>query len=155
MSPSPRNKALAPFAPLIGRWKLSATHPFFPGEQFHGEASFEWIDDGAFVAWRSTIDDARFPAGLAIIGSDDEHAEYFMLYFDDRGVSRRYNLRVDGNTISWSRSSATLSQRHAWTIADDGNTFVAAGQMSRNGGAWEDDLQAEGTRLRPLDDSHP
>ena len=147
MTSSPQNEALVPFARLIGRWKLSATHPFFPGERFLGEASFEWIDDGAFLAWRSKIDDARFPAGLAIIGSDDERREYFMLYFDDRGVSRRYDLVVEGNTIRWSRNSPTLAQRHTWTIADDGNAFVAIGQMSRNGGPWESDLQAECARL--------
>jgi len=147
MTTSPRNKALAPFARLIGRWKLSATHPMLPGEQFHGEASFEWVDDGAFVAWRSKIDDARFPVGLAVIGSDDERGEYFMLYFDDRGVSRRYDLVVDGNSISWSRNAPSLSQRHTWTIAEDGNAFVAKGQMSRNGGPWEGDLQAECRRV--------
>jgi hypothetical protein len=118
-----------------------------PAEQFHGEASFEWVDDGAFVAWRSKIEDARFPVGLAIIGSDDERGEYFMLYFDDRGVSRRYDVVVDGNTISWSRNAPALSQRHTWTIAEDANAFVATGQMSRNGGPWEGDLQAEGKRL--------
>jgi hypothetical protein len=147
MTPSPRNKALAPFARLIGRWKLSARHPMFPGEQFHGEASFEWLDDGAFLIWHSKIDDARFPVGIAVIGGDDERDEYFMLYFDDRGVSRQYDLAVEGNTISWSRNTPTFSQRFTWTIADDASAFVTRGQMSRNGGPWEGDLEAECTRF--------
>src|SRR4029079_5630835 len=76
---SPRNKALAPFAALIGRWRMSATHPMLPGEQFRGAATLEWLDDGAFVLWRSSIEDSRFPVGVAILGSDDERGEYFML----------------------------------------------------------------------------
>ncbi len=142
-----RNEALRPFAPLIGRWKLAARHPMLPGEQFHGEASFEWLDEEAFVLWRSKIDDSRFPVGVAVIGSDNERGEYFMLYFDDRGVSRRYDVIVEGTTIRWSRNSPTLSQRHSWTIAADGRAFTGKGEMSRNEGPWEADLETEATRV--------
>ena len=144
---SPRNKALAPFAALIGRWRMSATHPMLPGEQFRGEATFEWLDDGAFVLWRSSIEDSRFPVGVAILGSDDERGEYFMLYFDDRGVSRKYDVAVDGNTIRWWRNPTSLSQRQVWTIADNTRTFTGKGEMSRNGGAWEGDLEVAYTRI--------
>lgn len=143
----PRNKALAPFAPLIGEWKMSATHPMLPGEHFHGTDSFAWLDEGAFFVWRSSLDDPRFPTGVAIFGSDDERHEYFMLYFDERGVSRKYDVAIEGNTIRWSRNAPKLSQRNTWTIAADGRSVAGKGEMSRNGGAWEGDLEATFTRI--------
>ena len=145
--PRPCNGALAPFTPLIGEWKMAATHPMLPGQRFEGKASFEWLDDGAFVLWRSSIDDPRFPVGVAIIGSDDERGEYFMLYFDERGVSRKYDVAVDSNTIRWWRNAPTLSQRHTWTLATDGRSVSGKGEMSRDGGAWEGDLEVAFTRI--------
>jgi len=40
---------------------------------------------------RSEIDEPGIPSGVAIVGSDDATGEYFMLYFDERGVSRKYD----------------------------------------------------------------
>jgi len=118
-----------------------------PGEHLHGEAAFEWAEDGAFVRWRSQMDDPRFPVGVALFGSDDERGEYFMLYFDSRGVSRKYDVAVDGNTIRWWRNAPKLSQRNTWTIAGDGQSVVAKGEMSRDGGPWESDLSGVYTRI--------
>lgn len=118
-----------------------------PGEQLRGEASFAWVEDGAFVVWRSKMDDPRFPVGVAIFGSDDERGEYFLLYFDSRGVSRKYDVVVEGKTIRWSRNAPSLSQRHTWTIANDARSVVAKGEMSRDGGAWEGDLEGVFTRV--------
>ena len=145
-SSPPRNATLAPFARLIGRWNMAATHPMLPGEHFRGAATFEWLEDGAFVLWRSSIDDPRFPAGIAVFGSDDDRGECFMLYFDSRGVSRKYDVGVEGDTIRWWRDAPTLSQRMTWTIAADGRTVTAKGEMSRAGGAWEGDLEGSFTR---------
>jgi len=144
---SARNKALAAFAPLIGRWTTSATHPMMPSERFTGESTFAWLDEGAFVIWRSSLNDPRFPVGVAIFGSDDERSEYFMLYFDSRGVSRKYDVNVEDNIIRWSRNAPTLSQRFTWTISGDGRTVTSKGEMSRNGGAWEGDLEVAYTRV--------
>lgn len=143
---SPRNAALAAFSPLIGEWKMAATHPMMPGETFSGKASFAWLDDGAFALWRSSIDDPRFPVGVGIFGSDDERGEYFLLYFDNRGISRKYDVAVEGHTIRWSRNAPTLSQRNTWTIAADGRSVSGKGEMSRDGGAWEGDLAVTLTR---------
>lgn len=144
---APRNKALEPFAALIGRWKIEGKHPLLPGRILHGEASFTWLDDGAFVNWRTSMDDPEMPDGVAIFGSDDERGEYFMIYFDERGVSRRYDVAVDGKTIRWWRDAPALSQRYTWTIAGDGRTVAGKGEMSRNGSPWEGDLETMSTRI--------
>jgi len=49
-----------------------------------GIRSFSWI-------MRSEIDEPGIPSGVAIVGSDDATGESFMLYFDERGVSRKYD----------------------------------------------------------------
>jgi hypothetical protein len=40
---------------------------------------------------------------MAVIGSDDAAATYFMLYFDERGVSRKYDVTMTGNVLTWWR----------------------------------------------------
>lgn len=143
---APRNKALEAFAPLIGRWKVEGRHPLLPGRTLRGEASFSWVDHGAFVSWRTSMDDPEIPDGVAIFGSDDERREYFMIYFDERGVSRKYDVAVEGTTIRWWRDAPSLSQRYAWTVAADGATVTGKGEMSRDGSAWEGDLETTYTR---------
>ena len=69
---------------------------------------------------RSQLDDTRFPDGVALLGSDDAQGEIFMLYFDERGVSRKYNFRISGGEWSWWRDAESLSQRFQCTIADKG-----------------------------------
>lgn len=142
------NPALTPFSALVGEWSTLGTHPYFPGKTLHGRTTFEWIEGGAFLMMRSEIEEPEIPSGIAIFGSDDVTKEFFMLYFDERGVSRKYDVVVGNKTITWSRSSAQFSQRMAVTIGDDGATFVSKGEMSRDGGAWEPDLELTYTRAR-------
>jgi hypothetical protein len=63
-----------------------------------------------------------------------------VLYFDERGVSRKYDVTVTGNQVVWRRDEAGFAQRSTMTLDDGGNTIVGKGEMSRDGGAWEDDL---------------
>jgi hypothetical protein len=48
----------------------------------------------------SEIDEPGIPSGIAIFGSDDTTGEISMLHFDERGVSRRYQITMDGNVSS-------------------------------------------------------
>ncbi len=66
-----QNPALAPFSVLIGQWTVEATHPYVPDTILHGQHTFTWIAEGAFVMQQQHIDDGRFPDGIAIFGSDD------------------------------------------------------------------------------------
>jgi hypothetical protein len=142
------NPALEPLRALVGEWSTVGRHPYFPGKTFRGRTTFEWIEGGAFLMMRSEIDEPEIPSGIAIFGSDDVTKEFFMLYFDERGVSRKYDVVVGNKTITWSRSSAQFSQKMALTVSDDRATLVSKGEMSRNGGAWEPDLELTYTRAR-------
>jgi hypothetical protein len=143
--PNPR---LAAFAPFIGTWTTEGRHALLPGTTLHGRATFEWLDGGAFCCLRSKVDDPRFPAGIAIFGSDDEAGTFTMLHFDQRGVSRRYEVTIDAGVVRWERSSPTLSQRYVLTISADGDTAHSVGEMSRDGGEWGPDLELTYARVR-------
>ena len=89
---------------------------------------------------RSEIDEPGIPSGLAVFGSDDSTQEYYMLYFDERGVSRKYEVTLQDNIWKWWRNTPDFSQRYTGTIVDDGNTMVGKGELSKDGSSWEKDL---------------
>jgi hypothetical protein len=142
------NPALKPFEVLIGEWKTTGTHPLVPDTTFYGHASFKWIEGGAFMIVHSEVDMHGFPNGIIIFGSDDASGEYFMFYFDERNVSRKYDVSINGNTIKWWRNTPEFSQRYTWTISEDKQTVISEGEMSKDGGTWEKDLEQIFTRMK-------
>jgi hypothetical protein len=142
------NPALEPLSVLIGEWKSVGTHPLLPNTTLHGRSSFKWIEGGAFLMWQAEVDEPGFPVGIAIFGSDDATGEYFMLYFDERKVSRKHDVSVRDNVIKWWRNAPNFSQRYTWTIADDGNTIIGKGELSKDGTTWEKDLDLTYTRVK-------
>ncbi|HEX5478485.1 MAG TPA: hypothetical protein VFY79_02065 [Dehalococcoidia bacterium] len=141
------NPALAPLAVLVGEWISVGAHPYLPGRTLHGRAVFEWIEGGAFLLWRSECDAAEIPSGVAIFGTDNGFGTLFMLYFDERDVSRKYDVSVEAGAIRWQRMSDDLSQRRVLSVAADGRTITNTGEMSRDGGAWEPDLDLTYSRV--------
>ncbi len=118
------NPALDSLKILIGEWKTVGTHPLFPNTTLHGHCSFKWMEGGAFLIWYSEIDHKDFPTGIAIFGSDDATGEYFMMYFDERKVSRKYEVSFQDSVLKWWRNAPGFSQCYIWEIADNGNTII-------------------------------
>lgn len=135
------NPALEPLSVLVGTWNTVGTHPLVPGTTFHGRTTFDWLEGGAFLIMRSRIDEPGIPSGIAIFGSDDATGECSMLYFDERGVSRRYEVSLRDDVWRWWRNAPGFSQRFTGAIAADGRTIVARGELSRDDASWEPDLQ--------------
>ena len=121
------NPALQPFAALIGEWKTIGTHAKMPGITLHGRTSFQWIEEGAFLMMRSVIDEGQVPAGIAIFGSDNTKDEFFMLYCDERKVSRKYDVSFKDGVLKWWRDGPEFSQRYAFTFTDDGDAIISRG----------------------------
>lgn len=132
------NPALKLFEPLLGEWQTTGTHPYLPGTTLHGRSSCEWIEGGAFLVIRSEIDHPKFPDGIEIFGSDDEGGTYYMLHFDERSVSRKYEVSITDSQLTWRREDAHFSQRFTLDITK--NKLISYGEMSRDGGEWEKDL---------------
>src|SRR5437764_2037540 len=119
-----------------------------PGKTFHGRVMFTWLESGAFLLYQSHVDEPEIPDGVAILGTDDSTPNAgAMLYSDVRNVSREYRWTISANVWAWSRDEPGFSQRMVLTIASDGQSIEAKGQMSRNDQAWEPDLQLTYSRV--------
>ena len=142
-----QNPALTFFSVLIGEWKTIGTHPYLGDVVLHGRTSFNWIEGGAFVVMRTENDEEKIPGGIAVFGSDDATGELFMLYFDERKVSRKYEVSFKDNVLKWWRNDPGFSQRFTCQLSDNDNTIVGKGEMCKDGTTWEKDLQLTYTRI--------
>ncbi|HEX8347801.1 MAG TPA: hypothetical protein VF657_24160 [Actinoplanes sp.] len=142
------NPALRPFEVFIGEWRTTGTHPLVPDTTFHGRTSFAWHEGGAFLLMRSEMDESDIPNAVAVFGSDDAARTFVMVYFDERGVSRKYDVTLTENRVVWARDEAGFAQRNTLVIAEDGSRMVGVGEMSRDGGDWEGDLSLTYERIR-------
>jgi hypothetical protein len=133
------NPALQPLAFLIGEWRTIGSHPQVPGESLCGRASFDWHEGGAFLIMRSQVDQPDFPDGVAIIASDDVAGNFALSWFDERGISRVYAVTLGDRTVTWRRDDPAFAQSVTITAEGD-DRLVSKGRMSRDGGAWVDDL---------------
>jgi hypothetical protein len=134
------NPSLKPLEVLVGEWRTVGTHPMLPGVTLHGHVSFRWIEGGAFLMMQSSVEEPNIPSGTAIFGRDDGGEGYSMLYFDERGVSRIYQMTLSDHVWKFWRNAPDFSQRFTGTITADGRTIDARGEMMRDGVNWEGDL---------------
>lgn len=142
------NPALEPFQVFVGEWQTTGSHPYLPGITLHGLTSFDWLEGGAFLIIHSEIDDPNFPDGIAIFGSDNVAKNYFLLSFVERGVSRKYDVTMTGDQLTWWCDEPSFSQRFTLVIEDNGNRMRSQGEMSREGAAWEEDLALTYVRVK-------
>jgi len=105
------NRALAPLERAVGTWTVTGSHPYFPGRTLRGKFTFERIEGGAFLRMHSKMDDPEIPEGVAIFGTDGDDDTCTMLYFDVRGVARRYDVALHADGFTWSRDSPRFAQR--------------------------------------------
>jgi hypothetical protein len=66
MTRLPPNPALRQLEALIGEWRVEV--PQFPGQ--HGRATFDWLEDGAFLRCHSDAPDPA-PSATLIISRDE------------------------------------------------------------------------------------
>jgi hypothetical protein len=135
------NPALAKLKRLVGTWRVTGSHPLLPGRVLHGTGTFTPIEGGAFIRVHTKMKDREIPEGVAILGTDDGLGTCTMVYFDSRGVSRRYDVELHANGFSWSRNDPKFRQRFRVKIAKNGRTMEGEGSMKRPGKRWEPDLR--------------
>ncbi len=143
------NPALEALSVLVGEWTTTGSHPLMEGVTLHGHVSFEWIEGGAFLLQRSEIEEPRVPSSLTLISRDDHEAGFSMLYFDERGVSRIYQMTLGDNVWRFWRNVPGFSQRFTGTFADGGATIVGVGEMLEDDGkGWKGDLELTYRKIR-------
>ncbi len=155
MEQETRNLVLVYLEPLVGEWETQATHPYLPNAVIRGRATFEWLEGGRYLIWRSHHDHPDIPDTIAILGcgnpQDDASSDWeggcLMHSFDSRGVSRTYGLDAQEGVWRLWRDQPGFSQRGVCTVGDDGNTMTEAVETSRDGTTWEQDLQVTYRRV--------
>jgi hypothetical protein len=135
------NPALATLHRAVGTWTVTGSHPYLPGRTLRGRITFERIEDGAFIRMHSKMDDPEIPEGVAIFGTDDTDNTCMMLYFDERGVARKYDVALATDGFTWSRDDPQFAQRFRVTLASDGRTMEGEGTMKKAGDEWEPDIR--------------
>ena len=142
------NPALRDLAVLIGEWDVALSFPVDPPGSVHGHASGAWLEDGAFFIMRMGVKTAGAPYSISIIGRDDAATTYTLLYLDDRGVSRIYQMSLgNGEWKQW-REAPGFSQRFTGRFSADGNTITAYWEKSKDGVSWEHDFDLTYTRVK-------
>jgi hypothetical protein len=139
------NLALKQLNPLVGEWKMVGAHAAFPST-VKGHSSFKWLERGSLLVWHFDWDSPGPPSAISVIGHDEAAESYSMLYTDERGVARIYEMTLEGRIWTMHRESPGFSQRMTGTFGEDGNTIQVHGELSRDGSTWEGDLSVAYTR---------
>jgi hypothetical protein len=141
---------------LIGTWEFESTKD---GRSMgRGTATFELIEDGAFVLQRANAEPrpedppewvANSPMPVtSVIGFDDATLEHVMLYADARGVFRIYRMSLSEDSWKLWRAAPGFHQRFIGAFRDDGQTVEGRWEASPDGSAWETDFDMTYRKLR-------
>jgi hypothetical protein len=142
-----KNPSLSSLEVLVGEWTVAGAHPLFPGATLNGLSTFHWLEEGAFLVMHSDFEKPGPPSAVAIFGHDDSFEKDFMLYFDDRGVSRIYEMNFGGGIWKMNRNFPGFSQRFTGTFSKDGRTIVGIWELSKDNVEWNRDLEVVYTKV--------
>jgi hypothetical protein len=143
------NPALKDLEVLIGDWEMELSNAAFlsgPSDTVKGAISFEWVQDGAFLAMRMGDKPPAPPEAIWLIGRDDSTPDYQVLYYDSRKVSRVYEMSYSDGVWKMWRESPGFWQRYEGKVGDHGNTITAFWEKSSDGVSWEHDFDITYTR---------
>ncbi len=145
------NPALKDLEMLIGEWEMELSNAAFlpdASAKVTGRVSFEWLEEGAFLILRMGAKASGPPSAIWLIHRDESNSGYRAFYYDDRKVSRIYEMSfLDRSWKLW-RQSPGFSQRFEGQISQDGKTISAQWEKSFDGLKWEHDFDVTYTRMK-------
>lgn len=148
-----RNPALSELEVLVGEWDVEISNITFlsaPAESIRIEISFAWLFGGAFLRMHQRGGEgAIVPNGVSVISRDAVDENYTLLYFDERGVSRNYQMSLKGGTWKVWRSAPGFMQRFTGAIGKGGQRIAGRWERSFDEGNWEHDFDITYVRRRP------
>jgi hypothetical protein len=141
-----QNPTLAPLFFLVGHWNVTMSHVAIP-EPLSWQDSFGWLE-GAFILWHWQ-GKGEVPRSTSIISRNGQkpEGEFAMFYYDARGVSRVFGMRLTGKVWSFWREDADFFQRFSGTLSDDGRTIQGHGEIATDGKTWVHDYDITYTKI--------
>jgi hypothetical protein len=140
MNPSGINPALRDLAALAGVWLADITFPGPDARTATATVTIEWVERGAFLSIRSIAEWEGPGEAISVVGRNDEFGDFTVLYFDDRGVSRIYQMSfADGVWRQW-RVAPGFSQRFTGKLSETGDEIIAMWEASEDGESWTRDF---------------
>jgi hypothetical protein len=135
-----RNTELERVAEIfIGRWTLTITNQWWlddPTTVTTGTAVGEWMGD-SFIRLHAEID--GIPSWEFVFGRNDARDQFVVLYHDERGVLRVFELTLDGDSWVMSRTDPDFHQRLLGRV--EGDRIVGQADASEDEGAtWRKDF---------------
>jgi hypothetical protein len=138
-----KNKALTALVPLIGEWEYTMYNAWFlesMDTKVKGFTTIERLQDSLVVV-RSTDADKK-PSDIWVIGYSDPQEKYEMFYYDQRGVSRIFDMTFDGQKLVFNREDKDFYQRMTLEITREGLHSVAEASEDK-GKTWRKDLEMD------------
>jgi hypothetical protein len=135
-----RNEALAKLEMLVGEWSLTMTDAWFldsPDIRVSGEATISWLGD-AFLELHGSLGTDQ-SSWHWVIGRSDAREQLVLLYHDERGVLRVFDMTFGDGQWTLTREDPDFHQRFIGNVADD--RIDGRWEASEDGGAtWRKDF---------------
>jgi hypothetical protein len=105
---------------LVGDWRLTMSDAWFLKSRdvkVEGSARIGWLGD-AFLEMRAMLG-MDHGTWHWVIGRSDPHEQLVLLYHDERGVCRVFDMRFAKDKWTLTREDPDFHQRFIATVADD------------------------------------
>ena len=126
---------------LVGDWTLTLSGASFldpPTTEVTGWATIEWLG-GAFLRLRANPGEEQAQTWDFVFGRSDARDAYSVLYHDERGVCRVFDMTFDGTEWTMLREDPDFHQR--WVSRFEGETIVGRWEASDDeGSTWRKDF---------------
>ena len=137
---------------FVGEWTMVAAPPGSPPWPGEARIRFEWIEGGAFLVERWSLDASGLPegtptGGLSVYVRDVKNGTYFPVYSDDRGVYRVYQMGLRDGEWTLRREGEPFAQRFTARFSPDGGTITGRWELREEGEEWKTDFDSTSARV--------
>lgn len=141
-----RQRPAGRLAILLGAWAVEVILAGPDAPRLRGTASFRWLAKDAVMVMRSRVCGGP-PTSLSAIGADDSNNSYCMLYSDERGVVRHYDM-LTRRAWTLKRRAPGFSQRFVGRFARDRRSIRGAWEKLPDGRRWQHAFELVYTKKR-------
>jgi hypothetical protein len=138
-----RNAELERLDGLVGEWRTTLSDAWFlqpPGTEVPGTTTIEWLGESFVVVRTQLGGDIHAHSEMNwVIGRSDANDRFVVLYHDDRGVCREFDMTFDGERWTMTREDPDFHQRFIADITPD-RIFARTEASEDAGKTWRKDF---------------